>query len=534
MPTITAPWRSSIAVGGCIVALLLPAVLRGGGTTQIRGPHRGGTVVIAATDPGHFNPGLTTGAGTHLVAGNIYNGLVQFNEQLEPVPSLAQSWTVSADGRVYTFHLSTGVTWHDGIPFTSADVKFSFERVLLRFHSRTKAGLEHVLARIDTPDDATVVFRFKVPYAPLLQRLDVVEAPILPRHRFAGTDIATAAANREPVGTGPFRFKEYVEGDHVTLVRNERYFKPGLPLLDQVVFKIVAPAGQAVALERGTVDYISSLGGRDIARLRDRPEIVVRNAPAGPGGSFCLDTLIFNLRRPRFKALNVRRAFAHGIDRQQILNEVRLGLGRVATGPIAPSLSWAYSPRVRIYEFDRIRAGELLDAAGLTAGTDGGRFGADFVFATGFARTAAVVQANMARVGVHLRLHPLDVNVANERIFVGNDFDVALASYCNGSDLDIGVTRAYVSTNVRPIPFSNGAGYRNPRIDRLFSAAASTIDTPERTRLYRDIQAILVEEAPYWWLVETDLLRAHRSVVHDLRLWAGDLLERAWLASEQP
>src|SRR5262245_47263640 len=112
-------------------------------------PKRGGTLVIGTTgDPGSLNPGLTTASGTHLVTGNIYSGLLQFDENLEPKPNLADSWQVSADGKSYTFRLHPNVEWHDGKPFTSADVKFSFEEVLLKFHSRTKAGLENTLAGI--------------------------------------------------------------------------------------------------------------------------------------------------------------------------------------------------------------------------------------------------------------------------------------------------------------------------------------------------------------------------------------------------
>ncbi|MBI3966209.1 MAG: hypothetical protein HY329_11305, partial [Chloroflexi bacterium] len=165
---------------------------------------KGGTLVVGtASDPGQLNPGLTTASGTHLVTGNIYSGLLQFDEKLEPQPNLAERWDVAPDGKRYTFYLRKGVKWHDGKPFTSADVKFSFEKVLLKFHARSKAGLEKVLDGIDTPDESTVVFRFKEGYAPLLRRLDVVEAPILPKHVYEGTDVQKNEANLKPVGTGP-------------------------------------------------------------------------------------------------------------------------------------------------------------------------------------------------------------------------------------------------------------------------------------------------------------------------------------------
>lgn len=192
----------------CLVAAT-PAIAAQG--TPV--PQDGGTLVVSiASDPGHFNPAITTGFTQHVVADSMFNGLVGLDENLQPVPDLAERWEVSDDGRTYTFQLHSRVQWHDGTPFTSADVKFSFEQLLLEYHSRTAAGLSPVLDGIDTPDDLTVVMRFKEPYAPLLQRLDVTEAPIVPRHIYEGTDPTTAEANLNPIGTGPYRFVEYAQG----------------------------------------------------------------------------------------------------------------------------------------------------------------------------------------------------------------------------------------------------------------------------------------------------------------------------------
>lgn len=255
----------------------------------------------------------------------------QLDEQFNPEPDLAESWTVSPDGRAYTFKLRTGVTWHDGQPFSSADVKFTFDEVLLKYYARTKAGLENVLDGIDTPDASTVVMRFKQPYGPLLQRLDAREAPILPRHIYAGSDVQNNPANLRPVGTGPFKFVEYQKGESVRLVRNERYFKPGLPYLDELIFKIIPQASTATrALEHGEVDYLLAPAEADVARLRQNAGIVVAISAGSAGGSN-----IFNLRRPPFDKIEVRQAFAYAIDRQQILDQVKFALGKVAASPIS-------------------------------------------------------------------------------------------------------------------------------------------------------------------------------------------------------
>jgi peptide/nickel transport system substrate-binding protein len=491
---------------------------------QAATPKKGGKLVIASGgDPGQFNPGLTTAGGTHLVTGNIYSGLLQFDEKLDPQPNLAERWQVSPDGQQYTFTLRKGVKWHDGRPFTSADVKFTFEEILLKFHSRTKAGLEHTLAGIDAPAEDTVVFRFKEPYAPLLRRLDVVEAPILPKHVFEGTDVQKNEANLKPVGTGPFKLAEYVRGDRIRLVRNDDYFKPGLPLLDEVIVRIIPQSTTSLlALEQGEVDYSSDVPGPEIARLRANKDVKLVQAPAGPGGSFCVEQMFFNLSRAPLDKLEVRQAFAHAVNRQQILDQVRFGQGRVATGPIASKMAWAYNPNVTRYDHNVAKARELLAKAGVSNLT------VTFVHASSFQRTAEVVRQNMAAVGLDVQLRTLEVNAANDQLFVRKDFDLGIGSYCNGPDPEVGVTRAYVSSNIGPIPFSNGAGYRNAKVDELFQKAAATVDQGQRARYYAETQDILVKDLPYLWLTESELFRIHRAEVHDLRPWAGDLAERAW------
>ena len=233
------------------------------------GTPRGGTLVVAINaDPGHLNPAITTSGATHAAAELIYNGLLGRDERGDPLPDLAESWTIEQAGAVYRFRLRDGVTWHDGKPFTAADVKFTFEEVLLKFHARTKASMGGALAGIDAPDDRTVVFRFKQPYAPLLLQLDATEAPIVARHVYQGTDPQTNPANVNPVGTGPFRAVSYRKGAEIRLARNPAYFKPGLPHLDELVMRIIPDAGtQVLALENGEVDFLWGVPGPHQARL---------------------------------------------------------------------------------------------------------------------------------------------------------------------------------------------------------------------------------------------------------------------------
>ena len=526
------PAEPAAAMPTAVVADATPTVEvltdTGTGSMEVQ---KGGTLVVAVSnDPGHFNPGISTGFDVHVIADSMFNGLVDLDANANPTPDLAESWEISDDATTYTFHLAEGVTWHDGEPFTSADVKFTFENILLEYHSRTKAGLENVLAGIDTPDDNTVVFRFNSPYAPLLQRLDVTEAPILPEHIYGDIeDPTTAEENIRPVGTGPFVFDSYTPGVEVRLNANPNYFKAELPHLNSVVFRVIPDTNtQVTALEAGDVDFIWGVPGPDEARIANAPETETLSAAAGPGGGYCIMTMTFNLEREVFQDIQVRRAFAHAIDRQQILDQVIFGQGRVAEAPISSEISWAHLSDGQQYDYDPDLAEQLLDEAGYPRGADGTRFSVDFVHFPTFSKYGEVLREQLGRVGIDFELRPLERDATVDAVFNQRDFDTNIISYCNNTDPEIGVRRMYVSSNIGPIPFSNGAAYVNEEIDDLFAQASATPDLEERGEIYRQIQDILLEDLPYWWLVETDSSRGINANCHDFKGWTGHFAEMAW------
>lgn len=485
------------------------------------------TLVVALNgDPGAMNPAVTTSGNTHPVTDQIFNGLVGLDESLAPVPELAERWTIEDEGRTYRFALRHGVLWHDGQPFTSADVKFTFEQALLKYHSRTRAALQDLLERVDTPDDYTAIFRLRRPYSPLLQRLDVVEASIIPKHVYAGQDLLAGEATHHPIGTGPFRFVSYAPADRVVLERNPAYFRGGLPGVDRLVFRIMPNAATAVAaLEKGEVDYVGSVAGPEVERLRQTPGIAVVSGAGGSGGSVCEDVLIPNLSRRPLGDLRVRRAIAMALDRQFIVDHVYFGQGRPATGPISHLLAWAYTPDVRQYAHDIAGAARLLDEAGIRAGRNGERFAITFTHANTQQRLGQAIREQLKAVGITVNLETLDFNAQVDRVFVKKNFDLGMASYCNGADPDIGVRRVYVSSNIGPFPFSNGAGYRNPRVDELFDEASRFTDREARRVRYVEIQKILADDVPYFWIIDSEGLRAYRTAFSGFRLWTGAFVE---------
>jgi peptide/nickel transport system substrate-binding protein len=504
---------------------------------------RGGTLVVAvAADPGHLNPAITTSGATHTAAELLYNGLLGRDERGEPVPELAESWTVEQAGAVYRFRLREGVTWHDGTRFTAGDVKFTFEEVLLKFHARTKASLGAAVAAIETPDERTVVFRFKQPYAPLLLQLDVTEAPIVARHVYQGSDPQTHPANASPVGTGPFRFVAYRKGAEIRLARNPAYFKPGLPYLDEVVMRVIPdPGTQILALENGEVDFVWGVPGPHQSRLRADARFRFAQTAHNPGGSNCIMTLGFNLDRPILRERAIRQALVHALDRQAFLAQVLFGEGRVAAAPISSEIGWAHATGVALPRFDRAEAERLLDAVGwkregdgprvargVPGVADGTRLAIDFLHFPAFAKYGELVRQQLGAVGAEVTLRPLEPAVFAAVVFKDRTFDTNVISYCNGPDPEIGVRRMYHSSQIGPAPFTNAAGYRDGRVDTLFEQASRVVERDRRGRLYREIQEIVVQALPYYGLVETLSTWAWPARCDGFRPWTGLFAETAF------
>lgn len=519
------------------ISLILSAIFIGAsGLAEIAhgSPRYGGTVVVAlSTDPAGLNPAITTQGGVHLICGSIFSGLVAHDFNLNPVPDLAERWEVSPDGRTYTFHLAPEAVFHDGMPVTSADIKFTFEQLLMKYHSRTRTSVGDNLNLISTPDARTVVFEFKRPYAAFLQLIDVSNAPVMPRHIFEGTDPLTNLHNTSPVGSGPFKFVGWRKGDHITLARNERYYKKGKPYLDRVVYRVM-PSGStaAIAFEKKEVDYLINVSPLDAARFKRMNGVVL--ADKGREGYATVETLIPNLTRAPLSDLRVRQAIAHAIDKDFLVDKLQFGMGVVATGPISHLLAWAYNPNVFKYERDLLLANRLLDDAGQKRDASGLRFRLEFVHAAGYSKVAEALRDQLRDAGIEVDLQLLEFSAAVDAVYIKKDFDLAFASFENGPDPDVGVKRTVVSSNIGPIPFSNGAGYRNPRVDELFSLSASELDKLKRASYYFEAQEILTKDLPYFWLYEPQSVSAYRDGLQGMYEWSAksnaNFAQDAWWA----
>ena len=244
-------------------------------------PQSGGTLTaIIQPEPVILTAALNTAAPTGTVSGNIFDGLVDYDTSLKPKPALAESWETSADGLSIILHLRKGVLWHDGKPFTAADVKWTLENVWKTIHPRNQATFAKV-KQVETPDDVTVILRLSEPSPAILSSLNSNGAQVLPKHLYEGTDVLNNPYNNKPVGTGPFVFKEWKKGEYILLERNANYWDKGKPYLDKVIYKVVPDAAaRSAGFEKGEIQYgaLSPVPLKDAERLAKLPNLKVETS----------------------------------------------------------------------------------------------------------------------------------------------------------------------------------------------------------------------------------------------------------------
>ncbi len=488
-------------------ALLLPA------PPALAQGKRGGTahVVVTPEPPGLFL-GLVQNGPTQMVAGNITESLLRYTEKLEPQPGLAERWEVSPDQTVYTFHLRRNVRWHDGKPFSADDVVFSLDTFLRETHPRWRPVANAQIERIEKVDDHTVRITTKRPFGPLLLMFEPGTTPMIPKHLYEGTDFRTNPANNQVIGTGPMKLKEWRRGSFIHLVRNEDYYLPGKPALDEAYFQIIPDAAsRAVAYETGKVDVLT--GGAveifDVARLAKLPNTCVTTKGWEMFAPHAWLTL--NVRQGPLASKQFRQGLMHAIDREFGREVVWSGYGKVATGPISSKTRF-YSPDVPKYAFDPKKARELIKASGYNGETI--RF-LGLPYGETWTRWGEAIRQNLQDVGVKVELINTDVPGWTQR--TSNwDFDMTFNFLYQLGDPATGVARSYISSNiVKGNPFGNVGGYSNPEVDRLFAEAANAPEA-QRAELYKKAQQILVDELPVLWLLELDFPTVHRCNVKDL------------------
>lgn len=471
---------------------------------------RKGTInVLVQPEPAALNIAINQNGPTQLISANIYEGLLRYNDKLEPQPQLATSWTISDDAKTYTFKLKPNVKWHDGKPFTSADVVFSCDVLLRKVHARFRASLEQVES-IKALDPLTVEFKLKQPFSPFLGIFENGTMPMMPKHIYEGTDFLNNPANATPIGTGPLKFKEWAKGSYIQLVANEQYHTPGAPGVEAVYFHVVPDAAaRAAAFESGKVDIApgGSVEYFDVERLSKLPGAAVTTK----GWEFFAphSWLWINNRTAPMDNVKFRQAIWTAIDREAMAKIAWYGYAKPATGPFNSHIKFA-SNDVAKYPRDIAKAKKLLAEAGYKGQPI--RL-LPLPYGESWQRQAEIVRQNLSQAGIKVEMIATDVAGWNQRCNEW-DFDLAFTFVYQYGDPALGVSRNYTSHNIaKGSPYNNVSGYVNPKADALFAAGAREADPAKRAAIYLEVQKLLVDEVPVAWLHEINFPTLYRTKV---------------------
>ena len=464
-------------------------------------------------------PTITSDNASHEVGSQIYSGLVNFDKDLKPVGDLAESWEFSKDCRDLTFRLRPGVKWHDGQPFTAEDVVFTWQTIIdSRVPSPYKSeyGLVESV-RADGPDVVRV--HYSQPFAKALTNWATAMLPkhLLERYVREGR-IREAPQNwSAPVGTGPYRFKELRSGEKVVLVSNPDYWE-GRPYISRIVYRIIpSQATTFLELKAKGVDAML-LTALQYQRQTSYPAF--RQAYQRfrhPGNAYTY--VGFNLKDPRFADRRVRQAFAYAIDKRQVMEGVRLGLAREATGPYKPG-TWVYTDKVKTYPYDMDKARRLLAEAGWTRNSDGllvkdGRpFSFELLTNQGNderKKIAEIVQAQLRELGVTVEIRPLEWAALLKEYIKKRKFEAIVLGWGIGIDPDQYVV--WHSSQTGPDQL-NHISYANPEVDRLLEAGRTSCVQSERVKYYHQLQEVLADDLPLVFLYFADALPVVASRIH--------------------
>ena len=480
---------------------------------SVGAPKKGGTLVmVVQPEPPTLASYNNTSGPIGQVAPKVYDGLLEYDMKLNPIPSLAKSWTESPDGKTVTFKLEEGVRFHDGKPFTSADVQYSIMEVLKKVHPRGPTNFQEVVA-VDTPDAHTAVFRLKNAAPYMMKALSAYESPMVPKHLFEGTDLHNNPYANKPIGTGPFKFVEWQRGQYMRFDRNPDYWRKGKPYFDRVVARFIGEAQtRTAAVERGEVAYAAynALPNVDAKRLSKSSTLVVTTK--GYEMDAPIVELEFNTKRKPFDNQKVRQAIAYAIDRKFVIDNIWFGYGKPATGPISSNFrgTGLYTDDVLRYDVpNRMEiANKLLDEAGYPRKGDGTRF--EMVhditpYGEEWRRFGEYVQQVLQQLGIKATLRYEDVPTWIRRIYTNYDYDMTSDWLKTFGDPVIGVQRQYWSKAIRPgTPWVNGTRWTSPKVDELLEAAAVEADPKKRNELYHEFQKIVVEASQIIWVMELE------------------------------
>lgn len=447
----------------------------------------GGEVLIAAIggEPDQLDPQKTSSYFSFEVLENVFDTLVEPDENLEMQPALAESWEVSDDQLTWTFHLREGVTFHDGSEFTSEDVVYSYRRII--DEELSNAWKFSSITDITAPDDATVVITVAQPTPNLLSNLGGFKGmAIVEQSNVESGDITTA-----PVGTGPFSVTEYTSGDHITLTANPDYWG-GAPELAGVEFRFISEASTALAaLQAGDIHWTDVVPAQQVGDLEGDSAVEIGVTPSSDYWYLAL-----NEARDEWSDVRVRQAIAYAIDRDAIVQAVSYGTAELNQLAIPEQSVWYTS--YDTYSTDLDKAQELLDEAGFTGGT------LDMLATSDYPETvtaAQIIASNLEPLGITVEIRQPDFSTWLDEQNSGN-FDMLMMGWLGNIDPD-----DFYYSQHHTDGTSNAQKYSNAEVDDLLDAARVETDQDTRKDLYAQAATIIADEASYIYLYNPSVIQ---------------------------
>lgn len=458
----------------------------------------GGTLVIASTQVArHLNGAVQSGIATGMPSTQIFASPLRYDENWNPQPYLAESWTVSEDGLSVELNLVQDAVFHDGMPVTSEDVAFSI--MTTKEHHPFKSMFAPVEA-IETPDAHTAVIRLSQPHPALLLALSPALAPVLPKHVYGdGEDPKSHPANSAPIGAGPFKLEEFVAGEAIVLKKNPDFFIEGRPKLDEVIYRIIKDeSALMIAMENGEADaYPFMTQSTSIRRMQEAEHLDVTEE--GYDGIGPINWLAFNTASEKLSDARVRQAIAYAVDRDFITQALHRGVSRPQRGPIIESSPF-FDASIPAYDADLDKARALMEEAGHA---DGMSLTVDYIPGPAEMQknVAEYLKSRLKEIGIEVEVRAAPDFPSWAARVSGHDFDLTMDVVFNWGDPVIGVHRTFLSTNIREgVIWSNTQQYVNERVDELLNAAAVEMDPERRKTLYSEFQHIVATDLPIYWI----------------------------------
>ncbi|MGI6663055.1 MAG: peptide-binding protein [Bacillota bacterium] len=539
--------RKSLAV--IMVSLLALSLILGACGPNAEDPKAGekktvgGQIVFGLTgNPVTFNPILQTDTPSGQINSRVFSGLVRVNETMEQlVPDLAESWEFSPDGLTWTFKLREDVVWHDGTPFTAADVKYTYDAIKHPDYTGIRATDFEPIKSVETEGDYKVVLNLENPYAPLLSKLTI---GIIPKHIFETTSIKDMKENpacMNPIGTGPYKFVEWQKDQYILLEANPDYYGEG-PYIEKVIWKFYGDNQvMLAALEKGDIDYMGAIPPDDVERvqnaLADTHEFKVI-----PQNGYTYIGL--KQTDPILKDKLVRQALMYGTNRAQIVQEVLRGYGEVMNANI-PQSSWAYAgDELNPYEYNPEKAKELLHQAGWKVGPDGIRekngqkMDIKILTSTGnriLESALLITQQNWKDLGINAVVEYIEWSVLCAQYLDVAQFQAYALGWSLGVDPDFYLffhSAAAVDETGKLVGF-NDVEFKNAELDELLELGRTEMNQEIRKQIYVDAQKIVNEELPYVFLYRNNSPAAMHKKVKGV-VWGatGPLYPEKWWIEE--